>query len=420
MYKYNQYTDSGLEWLGEIPAHWKMIPLSLCFSENKEINSSLSDITSLQFKQGEIIQKPETKFDSELAKVLEKYTIIKPNDIIVNGLNLNYDFLTQRIAIAKQNGIITSAYISLRPQKKINPFYYCYYLKSMDFQKVLNGMGVGIRLTLSYNELKRIYIPLPPITEQDRIAKFLDFKCQQIDTTIAKIESIIDCLKEQRLMTIQTAITKGINSEAKYTDSGVDWIDRIPSHWKVKKLKYALKQINIKRSSINNNLPYIGMENVESWTGKFIESDSEVEGLSNYFHAGNVLFGKLRPYLAKVYRANTDGLCSTEFIVYDVLDNNSMYIQNLLLSPSFINIVNASTYGSKMPRANSNFIGNLKIAIPPPIEQKQIANYLNNINKKIEAAIHLKQDEITHLKEYKHSLINSIVTGKIKITKDDE
>lgn len=198
-----------------------------------------------------------------------------------------------------------------------------------------------------------------------------------------------------------------------YKDSGIDWIGQIPAHWEVKRLKNVISQLIIKEQSINSSLMYIGMENIESWTGKYILTESTVEGLANRFYKGNILFGKLRPYLAKVFLAENEGICSTEFMVFDARENNENYIQKLLISSDFISIVNASTYGSKMPRASVEFINNT--FLPPLAEQTAIAEYLDNVNEKIDRAIALKREEIEKLKEYKQTLINSAVTGKIKI-----
>ena len=149
------------------------------------------------------------------------------------------------------------------------------------------------------------------------------------------------------------------NRYDRYKDSGIAWIGEIPEHWEIKKLKNVCSQVNIKENSKGNSLPYIGLENIESGSGRYIDTISEIEGMANRFCKNNVLFGKLRPYLSKVYLAEKDGICSTEFIVYDTKSNNCRFIHKLLLSPLFIDVVNSSTYGAKMPRANSEFINNI-------------------------------------------------------------
>lgn len=158
------------------------------------------------------------------------------------------------------------------------------------------------------------------------------------------------------------------------------------------------------------------MENIESFTGKINDIPLIAEGIANSFYKDEILFGKLRPYLAKSYLADFDGICSTEFLVYrstKVLNNR--FALNIFLSYGFIDAVNASTYGSKMPRANAEFISNMFLAIPPLSKQKQIIDYLDTQTAKIDQAIALKTAHIEKLKEYKSVLINDVVTGKVRV-----
>lgn len=200
------------------------------------------------------------------------------------------------------------------------------------------------------------------------------------------------------------------NRYDKYKDSGIAWIGEIPEHWEVRRLKNICSQINIKENSKGNPLPYIGLENIEPGSGKYIDTTSEVDGIANRFCKNNVLFGKLRPYLSKVYLAKSDGICSTEFIVYDTKENDCHFIHKLLLSQSFIDVVNSSTYGAKMPRANSEFVNNIYIQIPPILEQQSIASYLDQKCGEIDELITLQEEMITKLQSYKQSVITEAVT----------
>lgn len=200
------------------------------------------------------------------------------------------------------------------------------------------------------------------------------------------------------------------NRYEKYKDSGIAWIGEIPEHWEVKKIKNICSQTNIKENSKGNPLLYIGLENIESGSGKYVNTTSEVDGIANRFCKNNVLFGKLRPYLSKVYLAKSDGICSTEFIVYDTKENDCHFIHKLLLSQSFIDVVNSSTYGAKMPRANSEFINNIYIQIPPIQEQQHIATYLDQKCSEIDELIILQEEMITKLQSYKQSVITEAVT----------
>lgn len=195
-----------------------------------------------------------------------------------------------------------------------------------------------------------------------------------------------------------------------YKDSGVKWIGEIPSHWNAIKLKYKLQLINEK--IVPNGLQYVGMENIESFTGKYVQSDIKAEGLANHFQAGDILFGKLRPYLAKAYQCKADGCCSTELLVYRNKEYSDFFKYTFLAKP-FVDLVNSSTYGSKMPRANANFIGSQFIPVPPASEQRAIVSFLDTELGKIDTYMDKEQQLIERLKELKQSLIADVVTHGI-------
>jgi restriction endonuclease S subunit len=296
--------------------------------------------------------------------------------------------------------------------KNIGKFLY-YVSKTVPFKFYSTATAIP---SMTQKDLNNNKILLPPKQEQTAIANFLDRKTTQIDKAIAQKEQLIELLKERRQILIHEAVTQGLDKSVEMKDSGVEWVGEVPKHWEVKKLKYACNLVSEKLLSKDTSLKYIGMENIISWTGQYILSNSETEGLSNHFKKGDILFGKLRPYLAKVYLTKNEGICSTEFLVYRTKENIiNTYVHKLMLSYDFINIINASTYGSKMPRANSEFIGNQLITIPPIKEQIEIANYIDNQSQKIKTAISLKQQEIASLKEYKTVLIDAAVTGKVMI-----
>jgi restriction endonuclease S subunit len=274
----------------------------------------------------------------------------------------------------------------------------------------------GGQPNISQDLVKSLRLSVPPLPEQTAIAAFLDRKTALIDQAIDIKQKQIELLKERRQILIHKAVTRGLNPNVKMKDSGVEWIGEIPEGWEVKRLKYVANLISLKQTSKGNSLNYIGLENIESWTGKYFSTETETEGLANYFKKGDILFGKLRPYLAKVYLAEIEGICSTEFLVFrsrEVMFN--WYLHLLMLSFEFIKLIDSSTYGSKMPRANSEFIVNQLIPIPSKEEQIEIVQYIEKATTKIDTAISLKEQEIEMLKEYKATLINSAVTGKIKV-----
>ncbi|WP_323939220.1 restriction endonuclease subunit S [Aeromonas hydrophila] len=194
--------------------------------------------------------------------------------------------------------------------------------------------------------------------------------------------------------------------------SSVSWLQQKPIHWRIKRLKFSTDLINNKVSAENSSLPYLGLEHIESWTGRKIDGEiSNSEGLASSFVAGDVLFGKLRPYLAKVHLAQQDGLISSEALVIRSKEElHSEFLKYYMLSRDFINIVNSSTYGSKMPRASWDFIGNLPILLPEIEEQKTIARFLDFKTAQVDALIAKKKALLDKLAEKRTALISHAVT----------
>ncbi|MDD4833425.1 MAG: restriction endonuclease subunit S [Lutispora sp.] len=203
----------------------------------------------------------------------------------------------------------------------------------------------------------------------------------------------------------------------KMKGSGIEWIGEIPEGWEIKKLKY-LTTLNLEKVSGENDLMYIGLEHIESNTGKIVNNYEPIYdfcGDTIRFNKNNILYGKLRPYLAKVILTDSDGKCSSEFFALKPTIVNSKYLFYLMLSKGFMGIVNSSTYGVKMPRAEWSFVGNLKLPIPREIEQQQIADYLDKKCAEIDSVISANEKTIEKLKEYRQSVIYEAVTGKIEI-----
>lgn len=197
-----------------------------------------------------------------------------------------------------------------------------------------------------------------------------------------------------------------------YKDSGIEWLGDVPAHWKWKRLKYCGNLINEKGNGTRVELPYTGLEHIESWTGRMLSSEEPTmsEGQANYFKSGDVLFGKLRPYLAKVLRATLDGICSGELLVLRPKNATQDYLFYYLLARDFIRTVDSSTYGAKMPRANWEFIGNLPMLLPLLDEQHSISAFLDRETERIDSLIAKKERQIELLQERRGALISHGVT----------
>lgn len=194
-----------------------------------------------------------------------------------------------------------------------------------------------------------------------------------------------------------------------YKDSGIQWWEEIPTHWDLKKAKHIFSLVTENVS--DSSLPKIALENIESWTGKYIETDSDFMGEGVEFKKDDILFGKLRPYLAKVYKAEFAGQAVGDIYVFrGNEEQNPEYLKYLLLSYPFISVVDGSTYGAKMPRANWDFISHLVLPCPPKTEQVTIAAYLDRKVSQIDATIAEKEQMLEDLKNYRSAIISEAVT----------
>lgn len=208
---------------------------------------------------------------------------------------------------------------------------------------------------------------------------------------------------------------KRIASARALRNSGVQWLGNVPIDWSQKRLKFAVQLVNHKAGAAGSELPYVGMENIKSATGQLIAGSPEdsADGLSNSFRLDDVLFGKLRPYLAKVLHANSDGLCSSELLVMRPRDVLPRFLLYYCLSTEFIRVVDSSTYGSKMPRASWQFIGNLPVLVPPFDEQREIAAFLDRECARVDELIGKKLELLSRLKEKTASQISFVLTHGI-------
>lgn len=201
-----------------------------------------------------------------------------------------------------------------------------------------------------------------------------------------------------------------MKSYPEYEQSGIEWLGEVPAHWNLRKLKYAVTLTKEDAEERHEDFQ-IALENIESWTGQFIETDSDYRGSGDAFEKGDILFNKLRPYLAKVYHAKRAGTPVGELLVLrPETDMLSRFLFYRLLSAEFIDVVDGSTYGAKMPRASWDFIGDLSIPIPPLPEQRTIAAYLDRKTAQIDTLIAKKQRLIDLLQEQRTAIINRAVT----------
>ncbi|EAJ8474161.1 restriction endonuclease subunit S [Campylobacter upsaliensis] len=409
------YKPSGIKWLGEIPQSWEIKPLQAIFNQRNEQNNNLEfqTILSLVKDVGVIPYEEKGNVGNKAKDDLQGYKIARVNDLVLNKMNA----VIGSLGVSKYDGLVSPIYLVLYIE---NPnyliAYYSYLFQTKSIQKFLRKFAYGImeiRESIDYLEFKKMFLPTPPLQEQKEIAEFLDKKCEKIQNYINKKQKLITLLQEKKQALINEAVTKGLNPNIESKNSGIAYLGLIPHHWEVKKLKYLA---TLRNQKSNDSDFKVGLENIESQTGKYISTNEVVfEDSGIYFYKNDILFGKLRPYLAKVFLADREGVCVSEFLVLTPKKQCGNFLKFLMLSPLFISVVDGSTYGSKMPRASWEFIGNLKIPLPPLHEQKEIAAFLDSKVAQIDLVIEKTKKQIELVKEYKNTLINEAVCGRINL-----
>ena len=416
--------NSGIEWIGEIPDDWEIINFGNLLKEHKIPNERLNTL-ALQFKFGTIIRKKEREITPEIIEMLSNYNVVEPNNIMINGLNLAFDFVTQRVAIVKEKGVITSTYIAIMPTTNYCPQYATYLLKSYDNQKVFHALGRGLRCMLSYDILKREKVLYPPLYEQQKIADYLDKKCAAVDRLIENQRAQIEKLKEYKQSVITEAVTRGLDPSAPMKDSGVEWLGKIPARWKTTRIKYACI-FNPTIYNCFNHCESVGYAPMECVKNGYMENReifiNEISSGLTCFADGDIIMAKVTPCFENGNIAiasnlkNGIGYGSSELFVFRPTNIYTKFLFYFLRNNLFMEYAKATMTGTGgLKRVSPTFIKSLKFAYPCEEEQQQIADYLDKKCAEIDKLISIKQQKIETLTEYKKSLIYEYVTGKKQV-----
>ena len=431
MATYESYKDSGVKWLGQIPSHWEVKKLRAFFSEVCDVNSALKVRNQLQFKYGTIVPKPDSGIDETVLKTISKYTVVYPGDIIINGLNLNYDFISFRVGKVNESGVITSAYIAMRPNSGLSPKFYEYMLKAMDAKKVFHGFGTGIRSTLSFKELKHKLLPLVPLEEQEAIVAYLDKVMAEIDRAIEAQQKMIDALNERKQIIITRAVTRGLNPDAPLRDSGIDWLGQIPEHWKVMKLG----SLGVTSNGISNDASYFGEGYpFVSYSDVYknfslpneirqLAKSSERDQMFFSVKRGDVFFTRTSETVDEIgfssvcLKTIPQAVFAGFLIRFRPIENiivpefSKFYFRASCHRNYFVKEMNLVTRAS----LSQQLLKGLTVLLPPKSEQISISDYLNFKITSLDNYIETCKKMISLLQERKQVIINEVVTGKKKV-----
>jgi type I restriction enzyme S subunit len=433
--KYERYKDSEIEWADTIPSHWDVKPGRVTLSLNKEKNAGNIEETVLSLSYGRLVIKPPEKMTGLVPESLEGYQIINPGDIIIRPTDLQNDWTSLRVGLAKNRGIITSAYLGLKHDEKVSSEYLYYLLHSYDLLKVYYGMGTGLRQNLSWDDFKYLPLTLPPKFEQDRIVAFLDQKTAEIDALIAKKQRQIELLDEQKAILINRAVTRGLNPNAKLKPSGIEWIGEIPEEWGITRFKFCASSLE------------------QGWSPQCENRHAEI-GSWGVVKVGCVNGGVFKPEEHKalppalkadirflvnegdflVSRANSRELVGSAAIatdsvwrlmlcdkVYRCRISNQKFVPDLVVSlfgikSSRIQLeIGANGASDSMQNISQDVVKNLWVPLPPLSEQAEIVAHIRDLSTQTLRVKLRVESQIKSLKTLRSTLIAHAVTGRIKV-----
>lgn len=420
---YEHYKDSGVEWLGDIPEHWSLLPTKRFHTVKKELNYNRSCENVLSLTLRGVVNNNRDNPEGLVPKDYATYQIFEKDNLVFKLIDLE-NVRTSRVGIVHEKGIMSSAYIRLAVGSENSKRYAYYYYFDLYLNRVYNNLGSGVRSTLGPNDLLNIPFIKPPLPEQTAIAQFLDDKTTKIDQAIAIKQQQIALLKERKQILIHKAVTRGLNDKVALKDSGVEWIGEIPEHWEVKRVKYLLEERT--ERSINGEEPLLMMSQVH---GLVVRSDYHTKAEVAQSNEGNkivkkndLVFNKLKAHLGVFFKSSIDfdGIVSPDYAVYysKGIIEDLKFLELLFRNPEYIKefICRATGIVEGLIRLYTSDLFDIHVAVPPKKEQKEILDYIETASAKIETAISLKEQEIEKLQEYKSSLINSVVTGKVRVS----
>ena len=424
---YPKYRPSGVEWLGEVPEHWEVKRLKYIARVRGGQSPPSSAVNSigvgLPFLQGNAEFGPH--HPAPTSACASPARTADPGDIL-----LSVRAPVGAMNVADQKYGIGRGLVAVRSEVDasfVDRFLFYYLLFA---RRRLHAVATGSTYTaVSVSDVECLSVTDPGHETQWAIVESLDRETAKLDSLVRKQQTLIERLREKRSALITETVTRGLPPDAARAagldphpplqPSGIEWLGNIPAHWAVNRLANLLRNTEDKVDAGENaKLPYIGMEQVESGTGRLLKIDPTFtpSGVSNRFAAGDILYGKLRPYLAKACCVDFDGLSSSELLALRAarhMDRRFLLYQ--LLADGFVGLMDACSYGTKMPRTSWDIVRAFLVGVPAPEEQRAIADYLDRETAKLDRLTTKIETAIERLREYRSALITAAVTGKVDV-----
>lgn len=417
---YGEYKESGLSWIGHVPAHWDLRPAFGAFVPNHERNHGMREKAVLSLSYGRIVIKPADKLHGLVPESFETYQIVNPGYIVLRTTDLQNDHTSLRVGMVRDRGIITSAYLALRTSQGVMPEFGFQFLNVWDSSKAIYGFGSGLRQNLDFSHFKRMPVAVPPPAEQAAIVRFLDWANGRLERTIRAKRKVIALLNEQKQAIIHRAVTRGLDPSVPLKPSGVPWLGDIPQHWALSPNRAYLR---IRKVLVGERHPEytllsltkrgVIVRDLSEMRGKF----SSDMGTSQEVRSGDLVFCLFDvPETPRtVGLSRYDGMITGAYTVMECVDPEIAAFLELfyiamddrkLLSPIYSGLRNT------IPKAR--FLG-AKTPIPPRHERDSILEAVKDETASLDLAISRLEREVELLVEYRTRLVADVVTGKLDV-----
>ena len=425
--------ESGIQWLGKYPASWKLKKIKYCLQERIEKNNPVqtSDILSLTAKQGVIPHDQKEGGGNKPKEDLSGYRLAYPGDIVMNSMNI----LSGSVGLSKYFGCVSPVYYMLRPLRNNEDVrFYNYIFQTTIFQRSLFGLGNGIlmkesnngklntiRMRIPMDKFGGLYIPVAPIETQRRISDYLDIQCEKIEALIANIQQQVEVLESYKKTVITECVTKGLNQSVDYKETNIQWIGKMPNHWKCVRGKYILKYIQKTTREDDGVITCFRDGEVTLRSNRredgFTMADKEIgyQGID----VGDLVVHGMDGFAGAIGISDSRGKASPVLNVLDT-EQNKRYIMYYLRSMAYSDVFLAMSTGIRVRSCDLrwNKLSELFYPVPPVDEQNRIVEPIDSVLCKVDAVITAKREQLETLDEYKKTMIYEYVTGKKEVPAD--
>ena len=411
--------DSRIEWIGEIPKDWNMVPYKRIMHKIKAICEHYNGEDIISLTMNGVIKRDLTA-GGKMPTSFDGYQYVEPEDLLLCLFDI--DVTPRCVGIVRDYGVTSPAYSRFRVHDGYSNRYYDYLLRAIDDDKVFVHLSKNLRSSLTETDFGAIKTCAPPLTEQERIAAFLDAECAEIDAVLEKTRASIDEYKKLKQAVITQAVTKGIRGDRPMKDSGSIWFGNIPVDWDMKKIKYLF---HIKKD-IAGQEGYTVLSITQKGIVPKDLSKNEGQLAENYSHyqlvnPGDYAMNHMDLLTGWVDISKYTGVTSPDYRVFvlDDLESNNrsfyLYLMQMCYSNRIFYGLGQGVSGMGRWRLQADKFLNFSIVVPSKDEQQEIADYLDAKCAEIDNLISKKEQYISEIENYKKSLIYEYVTGKKEV-----